>query len=59
MQRRNVVLPEPDGPMMQTTSPRATSSDTLRRQWMRPKYFSTSSALTIGASAVLIVDGPP
>ena len=28
MQRSSVDLPEPDGPMMQTTSPLATSADT-------------------------------
>ena len=28
MQRRSVDLPEPDGPMMQTTSPLATSAET-------------------------------
>ena len=61
MQRRNVVFPEPDGPMMQTTSPRLTSSETPQSTRLRPKYFSTSSALTIGAPFVahLAVVGRP
>ena len=31
MQRRKVDFPEPDGPMMQTTSPLATLNETLKK----------------------------
>src|SRR5262245_18897425 len=52
MQRRNVDLPEPDGPMMQVTSPGWTSSDTPLRTSRRPKDLCTPSALTIGSEAM-------
>ena len=49
MQRRKVVLPEPDGPMMQTTSPGITSSVTSASACSLPKRFPTFTAETIGA----------
>ena len=46
MQRMKVVLPEPDGPMITTTSRRPTVSDTPLRTCSRPNHFSTSVAST-------------
>jgi len=48
MQRMKVVLPEPEGPMMQTVSPGSTSSVTPLSTSSRPKRLTTSSAWTIG-----------
>ena len=42
MQRMKVVLPEPDGPMMQTVSPFVTSSETPFSTSSRPKRLWTS-----------------
>src|SRR3990172_2005720 len=50
MQRRKVVLPEPLGPMMTTTSPRATSMSTPRSTSSRPKRLWTSTARTIDSA---------
>ena len=36
MVRRSVDLPQPEGPMMTTTSPSATSRETPRRAWWPP-----------------------
>src|SRR5207247_4996363 len=49
MQRRNVLLPEPDGPIMHMTSLGKTSRSMPRRTSSRPKFLWTPSALTIGA----------
>src|SRR6202042_1630785 len=46
MHRRNVVFPDPDGPMMQTTSPASTSKVTSSRAWTAPKRFPTLTADT-------------
>ena len=48
MQRRNVDLPEPDGPSRQATSRGWTSSEMPLRTSSRPKRLWTASALTIG-----------
>lgn len=53
MQRRSVDLPEPDGPMMQTTSPFSTEKET---SWMTssvPKDFLMlrSSMMLIGPAS--------
>src|SRR4051794_13963667 len=54
MQRMKVVLPEPDGPMMQTVSPFVISSETPFSTSSRPKLLCTFSACMttplIGAS---------
>jgi hypothetical protein len=42
MQRNAVDLPEPDGPITQTTSPAATEKLTPLSTSMRPKVFLTS-----------------
>src|SRR5207247_8541888 len=52
MQRKKVDFPEPEGPIMQTTSPVSTSSETPLSTSRRPKRLRTTSALTI---RVLIV----
>ena len=47
MQRMNVVLPEPDGPMMHDDLlALAPSSETPLRTWSWPKYLWTSVAST-------------
>src|SRR3954452_20170971 len=51
MQRRNVLLPEPEGPMMHDTSPRGTSSETPASACSAPKYLCTSTAVTIASMA--------
>lgn len=52
MQRRNVDLPEPDGPIRQKTSRGATSRSMPLRMWAAPKDLWTPSALTIGPPLV-------
>ena len=52
MQRMRVDLPEPDGPMMQITSPFITSNDTPLRTSRSPKDLCTSLSATIGRSGV-------
>src|SRR6478735_1323795 len=47
MQRRNVLLPEPEGPMMQVTSPRETASETSFSAANVPKTLLTPAARTI------------
>src|SRR4051812_21485101 len=49
MQRKKVLLPEPEGPMMQDTSPRGTSSETPASACSAPKYLCTSTAATIAS----------
>src|SRR6266540_1545590 len=46
MQRSSVLLPEPERPMIATTSPRATSIETPLSTAMGPKLFFTSLMLT-------------
>src|ERR1700732_434517 len=48
MQRRKVLWPEPDGPIMHMTSFGATSRSMPRRTSSRPKLLCTASALTMG-----------
>src|SRR4051812_49153571 len=48
MQRRNVDLPEPDGPTMHITSPLPTSSVMPLSTCKAPKLLQTASAFTIG-----------
>ena len=48
MQRRNVDLPEPEGPSMHITSPRPTVSEMPFSTSRRPKRLWTPSARTIG-----------
>ena len=50
MQRRNVDLPEPDGPSRHITSRAATWSVIPFRTSLRPKRLCTPSAFTIGAA---------
>ena len=52
MQRISVDLPEPDGPMMQMTSPFMTSSVTPFSTSRSPKDLCTSLIDTIGWSGV-------
>src|SRR3989304_2071619 len=59
MQRRKVVLPEPLGPMMTTTSPRATSMSTPRSTSSRPKRLWTSTARTIDSAIAPTFYAPP
>src|SRR2546421_493628 len=49
MQRRKVLFPDPDGPIMHMTSRGETSRSIPRRTSSRPKLLCTASALTIGA----------
>src|SRR5579872_7348090 len=51
MQRRSVVLPLPDGPMMLTTSPRRTSRSTPSSTVTGPKLFLSPRMRTTGWSA--------
>src|SRR5260370_21088021 len=48
MQRRNVLLPEPDGPIMHMTSFGCTSRSIPRNTSSRPKLLFTASAFTMG-----------
>ena len=52
MHRIRVDLPEPDGPMMQITSPFMTSKVTPFRTSRSPKDLRTSFSETIGWSGV-------
>src|SRR5574344_2277064 len=49
-QRKKVLLPEPEGPITATTSPRATESDTPRSTSCVPKRLRTSRASIISAA---------
>src|SRR6266702_5349798 len=53
MQRSRVLLPEPERPMMATTSPLATSSETPFSTSFAPKLFLTSRMLTSDIEAAL------
>src|SRR6476660_5175978 len=53
MQRSRVVLPEPLGPITQTTSPVAISRSTPRRTCRSPKNLCTPAILTIARSVSL------
>src|SRR5262249_1545217 len=58
MQRRKVVLPEPLGPMITTTSPRCTRMVMPRSTSLRWKYLWTSRASTIGMAAFVALPLP-
>lgn len=47
--RSRVVLPEPDGPMMHTTSPALMPSETACKTVSAPKSFDSASAAIRGA----------
>ena len=47
MQRRNVLLPDPDGPMMQATDPAGMFRSMPFRTYVESKDFRTSRANTI------------
>src|SRR5215471_5152787 len=53
MQRSSVDLPAPDGPMMQTTSPRGTDIDTSVSTSSGPNDFQIRSSRTIGSVPLL------
>src|SRR4051812_41676207 len=59
MQRRNVDLPEPDGPITQATSPGCTTRSTPRSTSTRPKLLWMSTASTIGGVAGLVTGLSP
>src|SRR5579871_5790858 len=48
MQRSNVVLPEPLGPMTTTASPGATASEIPRSTWLAPKLFTMPAIASMG-----------
>src|SRR4051812_29711730 len=50
--RRKVLLPEPEGPMMQRTSLASTSRFTPESTWRLPKDLRTSTALSRGMSGL-------
>ena len=52
MQRRKVDLPEPDGPIRQTTSFGLTAIEIPLRTSRRPNHLWTASALTTGSPPV-------
>src|SRR5215475_8491277 len=54
MQRRNVDLPDPDGPMMHSTSPSWTSTSMPCKMRAAPKLFSTPRACTTTRGAVAV-----
>src|SRR5690606_25521419 len=59
MQRRNVDFPDPDGPSMQTTSPRPTSRSIPRRTWWSPNDLWMPSAMTRGERSVPVATRQP
>src|SRR4029078_13630880 len=59
MQRSSVLLPEPERPMIATTSPLATSSDTPFSTSFAPKLFLTSRMLTSDIEASFDFLRPP
>src|SRR5690606_8037908 len=54
MQRSRVDLPDPDGPITQIVSPRATESETSRSTTRSPKRFSTLRTLTMAGPESLV-----
>ena len=54
MQRISVDLPDPEGPMMQITSPFITSMLTPRSTSSAPKLLWTARSDTIGCSSVQV-----
>ena len=58
-QRRNVLFPEPDGPMTQTTSPDFMSAVTPLSAWTSPPKVFTKSCTRIKAPLSFTVSQPP
>ena len=56
MQRRSVDLPDPEGPMTHTTSPRNTSRSTPWSTSSGPKFLLTDWMRTMGSASVVIRD---
>src|SRR5207302_7278028 len=54
MQRRNVLLPDPDGPIRHSTSLGATSRSIPRSTSSRPNRLCTASAFTMGSDVMPI-----
>ena len=48
MQRSRVLLPDPDGPMTQTTRESSTERSTPRRTWTAPNRLCRPSTSTTG-----------
>ena len=48
MQRNNVVLPEPLGPITTTASAGATDSEIPRSTWLAPKLFTMPAIASMG-----------
>src|SRR5215212_7044119 len=59
MQRSRVDLPDPDGPMTQTTSPPSTRTSMPRRTSRRPKYLWRSWTSMAAAPAVWVLTLSP
>src|SRR5258707_14199123 len=59
MQRSSVLLPDPERPMIATTSPFCTSSETPLSTSLGPKLFLTSWMLTSDIEATLELLGGP
>ena len=59
MVRHSVDLPEPEGPMTTTTSPRLIERSMSCRTWRSPNHFCTSSSTTSGwpRAAVMLAGG--
>src|SRR5438445_6040928 len=57
MQRRKVLLPEPEGPIMHSTSFGDTSRSMPWSTSSRPKLLCTASALTMGTGLIALM--PP
>ena len=55
-QRNNVDLPQPDGPMIDVTSPDRTPNDTSRTTRDAPKYASSDSAAMHAGTAAACGD---
>ena len=55
-QRRRVLLPDPLGPQITTTSARVTLRLTCFRTWFAPNHLSTRSISTKDVSAIVTAD---
>jgi len=58
MVRQSVDLPDPDGPITTTTSPRATVVSTSRSTCSDPKYLFTPRMTTSGWPEVSVMGAP-
>ncbi|MNP10291.1 hypothetical protein D3C76_1024360 [compost metagenome] len=58
MQRSKVVLPQPDGPSRHTSSPAATSSDTLLSAVKAPKRLWIPRTFICAPGEMLFMAGP-